>query len=101
MVEFQDSHIDRMPLGDLAGTFLSLLIANPDVQWDFNYTVDGREFKFESASVTQALQGVPLSEPSILSYLHELLEFGVADIASARTDNQTSTNLSGEIKWPV
>ncbi len=74
VVEFQDSHIDRMPLGDLAGTFLSLLIANPDVQWDFNYTVDGREFKFESASVTQALQGVPLSEPSILSYLHESLE---------------------------
>ncbi len=36
-MEFQHSHIDRMPLGDLAGTFLTLLIANPEIHWDFNY----------------------------------------------------------------
>jgi anti-sigma regulatory factor (Ser/Thr protein kinase) len=82
-VEFQHSHIDRMPLGDLAGTFLSLLIANPEINWDFNYVVDGREFKFESFPVTQALQGISLTEPSILTYLRESIESGVADVFSA------------------
>ena len=82
-VEFQYSHIDRMPLGDLAGTFLSLLIASPEINWDFNYIVDGKEFKFESLPVTQALEGVPLTEPSILTYLRELIESGVADVLSA------------------
>jgi hypothetical protein len=84
-VEFQHSHIDRMPLGDLAGTFLSLLIASPEINWDFNYVVAGcgKAFKFESSPVTEALQGVPLTEPSILSYLRETIESGVADVVSA------------------
>ena len=95
-VEFQHSHIDRMPLGDLAGTFLSLLIANPEINWDFNYMVAGRgeAFKFESLPVTQALEGVSLTEPSILSYLRELIESGVADVLSATpltSRNQNST----------
>ena len=82
-VAFQRSNIDRMPLGDLAGTFLSLLIANPDINWDFNYTVDGREFKFESLPVTQALEGISLTEPSVLTYLRELIESGVAETVFA------------------
>ena len=96
-VEFQYSHIDRMPLGDLAGTFLSLLIASPEINWDFNYVVAGRgkEFKFESQPVTQALQGVSLTEPSILTYLRESIESGVAEVlldASPRPDrNPKST----------
>jgi anti-sigma regulatory factor (Ser/Thr protein kinase) len=82
-VTFQRSNIDRMPLGDLAGTFLSLLIANPDINWDFNYAVDGREFKFESLPVTQALEGISLTEPSVLTYLRELIESGVAETVFA------------------
>jgi hypothetical protein len=85
-VEFQRSHIDRMPLGDLASTFLSLLIANPGINWDFNYVVDGREYQFESSPVIQALEGIPLTEPSILSYLRESIESGVADTISARPE---------------
>jgi len=94
-VEFQYSHIDRMPLGDLAGTFLSLLIASPEINWDFNYIVDGKEFRFESLPVTQALQGISLTEPSILTYLRESIESGVAEVlldASPRPDrNPKST----------
>ena len=30
---FQESHIDRMPLGDLKSTLISLLIGYPDVHW--------------------------------------------------------------------
>jgi hypothetical protein len=40
-VEFQHSHIDRMPLGNLADTFLTLVVGSPEVHWIFRYTVDG------------------------------------------------------------
>ncbi|MBN1317319.1 MAG: sensor histidine kinase, partial [Anaerolineales bacterium] len=33
--EFKHSHIDRMPLGDLAGTLLTLLVSFPDTHWIF------------------------------------------------------------------
>ncbi len=97
-VAFQHSHIDRMPLGDLAGTFLSLLIANPEINWNYNYIVDGKTFKFESSPVTQALQGVSLTEPSILSYLRESIESGVADVVSASPRPDRNPNSTESVR---
>jgi hypothetical protein len=97
-VEFQHSHIDRMPLGDLAGTFLSLLIANPEINWDFNYMVNGKAFKFESSPVTEALQGVPLTEPSILTYLRESIESGVAEVVSASPRPDRNPNSTESVR---
>jgi hypothetical protein len=79
-VEFQLNHIDRMPLGDLAGTFLSLMIANPSINWMFNYRVDHKEFVFESAPIVKELEGISLTEPTVLVYLREQVETGVAEV---------------------
>ena len=37
MVEFQHSHIDRMPLGNLASTILTLVVGSPEIHWIFRY----------------------------------------------------------------
>src|SRR5512136_2238445 len=42
-VDFQHSHIDRMPLGDLAGTLLTLVVAYPHIRWIFEYTAVPRD----------------------------------------------------------
>jgi hypothetical protein len=76
-VEFQRSHIDRMPLGNIADTVLSLVIGCPQVHWCFHYVVDGQDFLFDDALVKQELEGIPLTEPAVLSYLRELLENNV------------------------
>ncbi|HWQ45797.1 MAG TPA: ATP-binding protein [Longilinea sp.] len=76
-VSFQRSHIDRMPLGDLSGTFLTLLIGEPEINWIFEYQVNSEVFQFDSAPIIQELGGVPLTDPTILSFLRELLETGV------------------------
>jgi hypothetical protein len=79
-VDFQRSHIDRMPLGDLPGTFLTMLISSPEVHWVFVYRANEEVFKFDDTEVKQALEGVPLSEPSILSFLRENLTNGIESI---------------------
>jgi hypothetical protein len=81
--EFQRSHIDRMPLGDLAGTVLSLVIAFPNIHWVFNYRVNSAEFTFDDQPVKQELGDVSLTEPSILAYLRRTLETGVAETQKA------------------
>ncbi|GIV66180.1 MAG: ATP-binding protein [Chloroflexota bacterium] len=73
-VEFQRSHIDRMPLGDVAGTFLTLLVGNPQIHWVFHYSVDRETFELDDQQIKQELQDIPLSDPLVLSYLRELLE---------------------------
>jgi hypothetical protein len=83
-VEFQRSHIDRMPLGDIAGTLLTLVVAYPYINWIFSYKIvcpEGEKvFTFNDEPIKECLEDVPLCEPDVLAYLRELLEGGVADL---------------------
>lgn len=79
-VDFQHSHIDRMPLGSLKETILTLVVGSPEVHWIFQYTVDGQTFLFDDQPVKEALEGVPLSNPAVLGYLRETLEAGIRDL---------------------
>ena len=84
--EFCHSHIDRMPLGDLASTFLAMLISHPQIDWTFTYRVaenDGqnRDFVFESAELKSELGEIPLTEPEILTFVRGMIEEGVEAVA--------------------
>lgn len=79
-VEFQRSHIDRMPLGDLPSTLLSLLIGSSQVHWIFRYQVDDREFLLDDAPIKKELDNLPLSDPLIISFLRDYLTEGIQSI---------------------
>jgi anti-sigma regulatory factor (Ser/Thr protein kinase) len=79
-VEFQESHIDRMPLGDLADTILTLVVGSPEVHWIFRYTVNGQTFEFDNWPIQEALDGISLTDPVVLNYLRETLETGIAEV---------------------
>lgn len=67
-------NIDCLPLGDLPGTVLSLILVNPDKP-DFRFegkTVKG-ECSFDTREIRAALGGVPLTEPSVAAWLKEAL----------------------------
>lgn len=79
-VNFQLSHIDRMPVGDFSGTCLNLLVGYPTIHWVFRYKGLQSQFEFDDLPVKQALDGVPLSEPSVLGFLRQNLEEGFAEL---------------------
>jgi hypothetical protein len=80
-VQFQRSHIDRMPLGNLADTFIQLLVMNPSIHWVFLYKVDDREFNLDYAEIKEALDGVSLTEPPVLNTIREMVETGICDVS--------------------
>jgi anti-sigma regulatory factor (Ser/Thr protein kinase) len=80
VAEFERDHIDRMPLGDLAGTMLALLVSSPETHWLFRYCVDGKTFVFDSAPIKRELNGVPFTEPTVLRFLREMLQSGIRNI---------------------
>jgi hypothetical protein len=82
-VEFQRSHIDRMPLGDLAETFLSLVVGCPDVHWRLVYQFDQDIFEFDDTEIKQTLDGIPLTEPSVLGYLRAAIRDGISQVQRA------------------
>ena len=80
-VDFQRSHIDRMPLGDVAGTLLALLVGWPQVHWVLRYRVDDEEFVFDDAPIKQELgDALPLSDPEVIGFLRGALREGIADV---------------------
>lgn len=79
---FRHSHIDRMPLGDLSATFLTVLISHPKMNWTFVYRVtekDGKsdEFIFENDELKSELGDLSLTEPAVLTFVRGMIEEGV------------------------
>jgi len=84
-VDFKRSHIDRMPLGDLAGTFITLLIGSPEVHWLLTYRFNARVFEFDSEPVREVLGDVPMTEPSILAYIRNMIQDGIREAQAITT----------------
>ncbi len=45
---FQNSHIDRQPVGDLTQTLKTLIVGHPEVRFIFRYRGDDGGFEFDS-----------------------------------------------------
>ena len=72
---FQTRHMDCLPLGDLAATIASVLIAHPQGT-DILLTLRSPlgEESFDTRTVRQALgEEVPLNEPEVVAWLRDTL----------------------------
>jgi len=75
--KFRHSHIDRMPLGDLADSFLTLFFGTPEVNWVLDYQVNDQTFHFDDTEVKQILDGVPLTDYRIIELLTATVRGGI------------------------
>lgn len=81
---FGNSHVDRPPLGDIAATMQSLVLGAPDKpDFALRYALDGREFTFDTREIRQALSGVSLGEPAVLSWIKDALDEGIQEVETA------------------
>lgn len=77
---FTLSDIDRVPLGDLAGTVAALIGGSEQTDFVLHYEVDGREYDFSTAEIREIMEGVPLSEPEVLGYIEGMIAENIENI---------------------
>lgn len=77
---FQASHIDRMPMGDLAGTMLGLLVGTPEIRWQIHYQQNGRIFELDSQEIAETLGEISWCEPAVMKWLRETIQEGICEI---------------------
>lgn len=77
------SHLDRPPMGDIAGVISMLAGANPVIDFICRYENDGSAYTFDTREIKEILEDVPLSEPAVIRYLKELIEENISAIAKA------------------
>ncbi|HHU82787.1 MAG TPA: ATP-binding protein [Firmicutes bacterium] len=74
---FQLRHWDRPPLGDMAETILTLLAANPEVDFVYRQKLSGKEFTFDTRQIKAVLDEVPINHPEVIGYLRRELRNNV------------------------
>ncbi len=73
IAEFGLSHIDRMPLGDMNSTMLTLITLNPQIDFLYTYAFDDKEFTLDTREFRQILNDIPLNSPEVAAYIKEYL----------------------------
>ncbi len=69
------THLDRPPMGDLAGTVVLTISANPDIHFIFHYKREGEvEYLLDTDDVYNILDGMPISDPEVIESLKEMVE---------------------------
>ncbi len=71
---FKTDNIDCLPLGDMIGTFITLIVTNPDTpEFVFSVKNPSDEFEFDTREIKTVLAGVPINEPDIVKWIDDTL----------------------------
>lgn len=77
---FKTESIDFTPLGDIESTISALVCMNGDRDFIYTRIKDGKEFEFSSAEIKVVLDGVPLSEPSVMNWVEGYIREQTEDL---------------------
>lgn len=78
---FKLDHINRAPIGDMAGTIQTLISGSPDIDFIYRHSKDGKQFQLETTQLRNVLEGVPLDTPDVLSWISDYVTEGLSEIS--------------------
>ncbi len=70
---FRYDHIDRAPIGDIAGTITMLIAGNPDIDFVYDHVIDGNRFAIDTRELREGLEE-SLTDPALLFHLKKQIE---------------------------
>ena len=77
---FTANHIDRPPLGDLAGVITILFTGNSEINFTYIQKLNNKYIIFGTFEIKEALEEVSINDPQIVKYVNEMIEEGIKDI---------------------
>jgi hypothetical protein len=78
---FEYDHIDRVPLGDMASTLVTLIGGTPEIDFLYRYQIDEQVFEFSTVDVKHELEDVPISDMSVIHFLAEYLQSNIEQLS--------------------
>ncbi len=81
---FGMDHLDRMPIGDMSSTVISLIQANDRIRFIYRHKTDNGEFILDTDELHAQLGDVPLSEPAVLNWIGEYINENLEDIQGGK-----------------
>jgi len=78
--EFRHSHIDRQPLGDIAGVVTMLILGSPGIDFVYRHSKDGREYVLDTREIREGLGQVPLNCMEVLNLIRDNISEGLEEL---------------------
>jgi len=80
LITFQYDHIDRAPIGNMADTIVSMIIANENIDYEYIHKLNDKEFIFSTKEIKESLAGVSITEVDIIAWVKEFVEEGIENL---------------------
>ncbi len=78
---FRLDHLDRMPLGNMAETMVTLISMCDSIRYVYTHKTDEGEFVFDSKEIADTLGSeIPLSTPEILAWISDYIKENLENI---------------------
>lgn len=73
-VDFQFSHIDRKPLGDMGQTIITLVIGNPEIDLIYVHKKNSHKYSLDTRKIKARLKGTPINSPAGIRMIRDDLK---------------------------
>jgi len=80
--EFRYSHIDRVPLGNMADTIITIILSNPNMELIYTHSVNDKKFTFNTKEIKKILGEVSIANLEVISWLKDYLKEGIDNLYS-------------------
>ena len=78
---FDTSHVDMTPIGDMESTIHLLITCNPDSDFVYHRSRDGKAFTLDTKELREVLGGdVPLNSPDVAMWIKDFLQENLESI---------------------
>ena len=72
--DFQHSHIDRQPLGDIGQTIITLIVGNPEIDFIFEHKKNGHNYCLDTRIIRVQLNEMPINSLAGIKKIREILK---------------------------
>ncbi len=76
------SHIDRQPLGDVAGAFVAIILSNPLLDLTYIHQCGEKSFEISTYDIKKQIDETVLTNVAALAVLKEIIVDGIKTIGS-------------------
>ena len=81
---FGHSHLDRPPLGDIAGVLVQLFVAFPEIVFVYKHQTTKGDYVCDTREVLESLDGTPLHQRDIRKFVIEMIDENLDEIGAGR-----------------
>lgn len=82
IAEFKHSHIDRMPLGNMSDTLITIINSSDKIDLNYTHEVNNEKFTLCTRDIKKTLGELPITNLDVLIWLRDYIKENLEEIYS-------------------